>query len=176
MPSLNKVNKEVDRVVIGRFGRTHGVKGFITIHSFTVPRDNILSYTQWHALIDKRWQPINALRVNSTDKHILALIEGFADRDQAARLTNVDIAVSRDQLPELEPGDYYWHELTGMTVVNRQGFQFGIVSDIMPTGSNDVLVVEGDKRYLIPYLPGRFVIQVDKEGRRITVDWDTEFL
>lgn len=169
------MNKEVDWVVIGRFGRAHGIKGLITVHSFTEPRDNILRYTHWHAMINKQWQPINLQRIDITNKHILAQVEGVADREQVAALTNVEIAVKRDQLPELPPGDFYWHELVGMQVVNMQGVNFGTVSDIMPTGSNDVLVVDGEKRRLVPYVMGQYILNVDKQHAVITVDWDAEF-
>ncbi len=46
-------------------------------------------------------------------------------------------------LAQLQPGEYYWHELIGMQVVNSTGVSLGKVAEIMPTGSNDVLVVEG---------------------------------
>lgn len=169
------MDNEVDRIVVGRFGRVHGIKGFITVHSFTEPRDNILHYTQWHAFINKQWQPLNLLRVEVNDKHILARVEGFADREQVMTLTNVEIAVDKEQLPELESGEYYWHQLVGMQVVNQQGDSLGEVVEILATGSNDVLVVSGKKRQLIPYLPGRSIINVNDDERLIVVDWDTDF-
>lgn len=169
------MKKTIDWVVIGRFGRAHGVKGLITVHSFTEPRDNVLRYTDWHMLRNNQWQPVNLLRVDVTDKQILALVEGYSDRDQVAALTNLDIAVSSEQLPELPSGDYYWHQLIGLQVMNQQGVLFGTVTDMMPTGSNDVMVVEGEKRHLIPYIPGRYVVHVDLEKHVILVDWDADF-
>jgi 16S rRNA processing protein RimM len=38
-----------------------------------------------------------------------------------------------------------------------------------------VLVVEGVKRYLIPYLPGQFILEIDPDQQQITVDWDMDF-
>ncbi|KTD00049.1 ribosome maturation factor RimM [Legionella erythra] len=169
------MKKTIDWVVIGRFGRAHGVKGLITVHSFTEPRDNVLRYTDWHMLRNNQWQPVNLLRVDVIDKQILALVEGYSDRDQVAALTNLDIAVSSEQLPELPSGDYYWHQLIGLQVMNQQGVLFGTVTDMMPTGSNDVMVVEGEKRHLIPYIPGRYVVHVDLEKHVILVDWDADF-
>ena len=169
------MDKSTDWVVVGRFGRTHGVKGFITVHSYTDPRDNILRYTDWHADIAKQWQPLKIVHIEANDKSILAQIEGYREREQVANLTNVDIAVSRAQLPSLKPGEYYWHELVGMQVVNQKGQVFGQVKDIMPTGSNDVLVVEGERRHLIPYLPDRFILDINPSQGLITVDWDMDF-
>ena len=162
-------------VVIGRFGRPHGIKGFISIYSFTDPRDNILSYSDWHALINNAWQPIKLLSAQANNKNIVAQIEGFSERELVARLTNAEIAIHKKQLAPLAAGEYYWHQLIGMDVVGKQGQPFGTVVEIMPTGSNDVLVVQGDKRHLIPYLPGQFVVSVDDTTRVIVVDWDLDF-
>ncbi|MBA2653354.1 MAG: ribosome maturation factor RimM [Tatlockia sp.] len=169
------MDNSTDWVVVGRFGRAHGIKGFITIHSFTEPRDNILSYADWHAYINRQWQPLKILHIETNNKSILAQIEGYPEREQVAILANVEIAISRAQLPALEKGDYYWDQLIGMQVINQQGQNFGRVVEIMPTGTNDVLVVEGDKRHLIPYLPGKYVIDVDLSQSLISVDWDMDF-
>ncbi|MFC3908673.1 ribosome maturation factor RimM [Legionella dresdenensis] len=169
------MDKSEDWVVIGRFGKVHGIKGFVTVHSFTEPRDNILRYSEWYAFINKQWQVLNLQRVDVTDKHILALIEGFDEREEATKLTNVEIAVPREHLPELEPGEYYWHQLIGLRVCNLQNEELGEVVDMLATGSNDVLVVEGKKRHLIPYLPDQVVTNVDIDNRLITVDWDADF-
>ncbi|ASQ47130.1 ribosome maturation factor RimM [Legionella clemsonensis] len=169
------MDKVTERIIVGRFGRPHGIKGFIAVHSFTDPRDNILRYTDWHVYLNKQWQPLKILHVEMNEKFILAQIEGYSEREQVASLTNADIAVSRDQLPALEEGEYYWHELINMQVVNQQGILLGTVVEIMPTGANDVLVIQGEKRYLVPYLPGQFIADINASQRIITVDWDPEF-
>jgi 16S rRNA processing protein RimM len=169
------VSTQANWIVIGRFGRPHGIKGFVTVHSFTDPRDNILRYTDWHAYLDYTWQPIKLLSVEVHNKAIVAQVEGFPEREKVARLTNIEIAVAKEQLAELEPGEYYWHQLVGMNVLNQKGESFGKVMEVMPTGANDVLVVQGEKRYLIPYLPGQFIINIDDSQQIITVDWDLDF-
>ncbi|KTD63382.1 ribosome maturation factor RimM [Legionella shakespearei] len=169
------MNNQANWVVIGKFGRPHGIKGFVTVHSFTEPRDNILGYTDWHAFLNNQWQPVKLLHVEVHNKTIVAQIEGYPERELAAHLTNVEIAVQKSQLASLEPGEYYWHQLVGMDVINQKGQSFGKVMEIMPTGSNDVLVVQGEKRHLIPYLPGQFIINIDDSQHVITVDWDVDF-
>ncbi len=161
-------------IIIGRFGRPHGIKGLVTVISFTEPRENILRYMPWYIGSNETWKTINVLQVDVNNKSILAQVEGYHEREEVARLTNMDIAVERKLLPLLKPGEFYWHQLIGMQVVNQQGAVLGEVSEIMPTGSNDVLVVTGEQRYLIPYLLDTFIISVDDEKRLITVDWDTE--
>ena len=169
------MNNQANWVVLGRFGRPHGIKGFVTVHSFTEPRDNILRYTDWHAFLNNQWQPVKLLCIEVHNKTIIAQIEGYPDRELVSRLTNIEIAVQKEQLAELEPGEYYWHQLVGMKVINQQGIPFGVVTEVMPTGSNDVLVVQGEKRHLIPYLPGQFIMDINDTEKVITVDWDVDF-
>lgn len=162
-------------LIVGRFGRPHGIKGLIRLHSFTEPKENILDYPRLYVDIDKQWQPIQLLHTERRNKLIVVEVAGYRERERLASLTNLDIAIDYAELPPLAPGEYYWHELIGLRVVNLHGDELGTVKEIMPTGSNDVLVVVGEKRYLIPYLPGRFISHVDRSQRLITVDWDVDF-
>ena len=169
------MNTNSEWLVVGRFGRPHGIKGFITVVSFTEPRENILNYTNWHVSINNQWQPLNLVNTTVNNKFILAQVEGYTVREDVARLTNHEIAIKREQLPTLSPDEYYWHELVGMTVVTQEGVALGSVSEIIETGSNDVLVVMGEQRYLIPFLPDDVILQINSSQRLITVDWDPDF-
>jgi len=169
------VDKSPDWVVIGRFGRTHGIKGNIIVHSFTEPYDNIKHYAPWYAFINHQWQQIKLIPIDVKTKHIIAQVEGYETQEQIAVLTNIDIAIERSRLAALPANEYYWHELIGMQVVNKAHENFGGVIAILPTGSNDVLVVQGERRHLIPYLLEQFILNIDREKRLITVDWDIDF-
>lgn len=170
------MDNNADWLIIGRFGRPHGIKGFVTVISFAEPRENILDYTHWHVGINNQWQPLNVLETKVNNKFILARIEGYQEREHVARLTNLEIAVKREQLQDLKPDEYYWHQLVDLNVVNRQGEALGVVTEIMPTGSNDVLIVVGEnQRHLIPYLLDDVIIDINLDQHVITVDWDADF-
>jgi 16S rRNA processing protein RimM len=167
-----------DWIIVGRFGRVHGIKGFISVNSCTEPPTNILNYQEWQAYINKVWQPMHLLDVEVTDKCILVKVEGFNDRELAMTLTNCNIRVHKDQLPTLNSGEFYWYELLDLRVINKQGDYFGKVVEIIPTGSNDVLLVQEDgksKQHLIPYLQGEFIIEINLKQQYIVVDWDISF-
>ncbi len=168
-------DNNTDWVVVGQFGRPHGIKGFITVVSFTEPRENIIDYAHWHIGINNQWQPLNILQTTVNNKDILVQVEGYAEREQVAQLTNFEIAVKREQLKKLKPDEYYWHELIGMAVVTKQGEALGHVTELMATGSNDVLIVKGENRYLIPFLADDVILDIDSSQRLITVDWDVDF-
>lgn len=162
-------------LVIGKFGRPYGIKAQIKIQSFTEPLDNILTYTEWYIFLKQQWTPISTSARGQHGNTIWVTIEGYSTREAVAELTNHEIAISKQQLSALSPGEYYWYQLEGLTVINSQGDILGKIESIMPTGSNDVLVVEGNKRYLIPYLRDHVVLEVDLEKGQVIVDWDLDY-
>ena len=168
------MSEENDWVILGRLGRPHGIKGLISVLSFTDPRENLLSYPDWFFSLDNKWQRIPILEIQSNHRRILARIEGYDQPEEVAVLTHVEIAVPADRLPILKPDEVYWHELIGMKVFNSQDLLLGEVTEVFATGSNDVLVVSGDKRRLIPYLPGQAIVTMDRSLRRLIVDWDAD--
>lgn len=162
-------------IVVGRFGRPHGVKGFVTVHSFTEPRDNILQYEDWYIFLNNQWQSIKLSDIELLNKSIIAKVQGFPEREMVAQLTNIDIGIPQEKLENLQAGEYYWHQLIGLDIVNLSGEKLGQVAELIATGSNDVLVVTGKKRCLIPYLPERYVLEINLEQQKIVVDWDADF-
>ena len=160
-------------MIVGRFGRPHGIKGMVVVQSFTDPIDNILHYKPWHRFINGKWTPLVLESINLSGKQFVVQIQGYTDRDQAAELTHATIGIPREMLPCLPQQEYYWHDLIGMRVFNREGVDFGTVKSILPTASNDVLVVENEqKTRLLPFILGQYVDEVDIKTQAIKVDWD----
>ena len=86
------------------------------------------------------------------------------------------IQVRRSALSKPRRGEIYWADLEGLEVVTTEGALLGKVSHLFSTGANDVLVVrDGERERLIPYVTKQFVHAVDLQAGRITVDWDPEF-
>ena len=88
-------------------------------------------------------------------------------------MTDVDVAVTEEQLDPLEPGEYYWHQLQGLEVINHSGDNLGKVDRLIETGANDVMVLTGDQERLIPYVAG--ITQVDLTAGLIKVDWEKDY-
>jgi 16S rRNA processing protein RimM len=162
-------------VVVGRFGRPQGLKGFIRVISFTEPEESIFQYSPWYKNQDDQWVPIpleNQVKQNNT---LLVKVAGFEQREQLATLTHTEIYVARSQLPVLPEGEFYWQDMINMQVFTRSGPLLGEVTSLLSTGSNDVLVVCGEKRHLIPYIKGLYILSVDPVQRKMRVDWDEDF-
>ncbi len=165
-------------VVIGKISSAYGIKGWVNVHSFTDPVTNILDYQPWYLLplkAGRKQEPVRIVSGRAHGKQVVAQIEGCNDRNQAELYRGLEIAVHRDQLPEPDKSEHYWIDLEGLSVVNREGIKLGVVDSLMETGANDVLVVKGDKEHLIPYVKDEFILDVDLENGRITVDWDPDF-
>jgi len=162
-------------VVIGRVSGLYGVRGWVKVHSYTAPRENILTYAPWYLCLEGRWRAMAPREGRLQAKAVVARLADCSDRNQAAALLGAEIAVRRDQLPEAGEDEYYWSDLEGLRVRTAQAVDLGVVDHLFETGANDVLVVHGDRERLIPYLWGRVVRSVDLREREMVVDWDPDF-
>ena len=169
--------KQDEPLIVGQIVGLFGVKGWVKLHSHTRPKEGIFSYSPWLLARNSQWRPVKLVQGKQQGKGLIAQLEGISDRDQAATLIGADIAIRHEQLPELPSGEYYWWQLTGLKVVNRQHEVLGTVDSLMETGANDVLIVKdeqsGEER-LIPHIP-EVVLTVDLEAGSLTVDWDKDF-
>ncbi|MEJ2059743.1 MAG: ribosome maturation factor RimM [Gammaproteobacteria bacterium] len=163
------------RVVLGRVSGLYGVKGWVKVFSETQPRENILSYSPWQLKIQGEWQTRTVETGRRQGKGVVAKLEGCDERDAAAALMGAEIAVSRDQLPPLESGEYYWADLVGLQVETLDGVPLGVVDHLFETGANDVVVVKGARERLIPFVRPEVVREIDLAAGRMRVDWDPEF-
>ena len=172
-----------EKLIIGRISGVYGVKGWIKVHSDTDPREGIAEYDPWYIKQgghgDGEWREVQVEQCKRHAKTIIAKLASIDDRDEAIGLTGATIAIRPDQLPVLGSDEFYWRDLIGLRVVNREGIELGTVQRLMETGANDVLVVShggsGEKEYLVPWTPGEAIQKVDLELGRIDVDWDADF-
>ena len=162
-------------IVVGRVAGAHGVRGDIKVYSYTEPPEEILDYRPWRLNRNGIWETARAIDGRSHGKVVVARLDSCTDRDSAKRLSGIEIAVRRDQLPPTQAGEYYWADLIGLSVVNGEGKTLGRVASLMETGAHDVLVLDDEKRSLIPFVLDRVVLAVDLEQGLIRVDWDLEY-
>lgn len=167
-------------VVLGHVSGLFGVKGWLKVYSYTRPAFNLLEYEDWLIGRQDAWRPFRVLDARVQGKTLIAHLasgnnEALSDRDAALELIDLEIAVTRDQLPAPEPGEYYWFDLVGLDVVNRDDVPLGRVKAMMETGANDVLVIQGERERLVPFVIGEIIEAVDLDAGRIVADWDPDF-
>ncbi len=163
------------RILLGRVLGAFGVRGEIKLQSFTDPPMALLKYQPWRLLHAGAESELSGASGRDTAKGVVARFPGVEDRDAAEALRGAEVWVERSRLPAPKSGEYYWIDLEGLSVVNREGVVLGTVSHLFETAANDVIVVTGDRERLIPFLPDRFVFAIDFEAKTITVDWDADF-
>lgn len=164
-----------ERVTMGRVSGAFGVRGWLKVRSDCEPVEQLLEYSPWQLDTGAGWRSHVLVEGKVHGSGLIAKLADIDDREQARELAGADIAVDRSQLPALAEGEYYWNDLIGLGVVTRDGQELGQVSGLMQTGTNDVLVVSGERERLIPFIREQVVLAVDAEARRIEVDWDPDF-
>jgi 16S rRNA processing protein RimM len=180
---------------MGRILDAWGIKGWMKVHPHSSNLAALLAATTWFLQtptppFDRAFKAFTgtvSLAVTEIKPHadtLVALCPGVADRTQAEALKGARIFVSRSQFPaSADPDEFYWVDLLGLSVVNREGVALGTVRDLMATGPHSVLVLEyqadnqpDDKpaERMIPFVSA-YVDNVDKAAGLITVDWQPDY-
>lgn len=173
------MSERCEPIILGRIIAVHGLCGWVKIHSDCRPREAIFSYREVTA--KPAAQPyrdilLSLLEGRPQGKGLIARFDGIVARDQALRLVGSSLSVARNALPEPEEGQYYWADLIGLEVINREGERLGTVRELFETGANDVLVVaDATRELLIPFVRGTYIDTVEFSARRLHVDWHHEW-
>ncbi len=165
------------RVLVGRIVGLYGVQGWLKIESWTEPRTRIFDYQPWQLSSAPGEEiEVDGVKGRTQGKGLVCTFPGVDDRDTAAALIGRDIHVARELLPPPAKDEYYWVDLEGLEVVTTQGVSLGRVSHLFATGANDVVVVrDGERERLVPFVQGVYVHSVDLSAGRMVVDWDPDF-
>jgi len=156
---------------IGKIVKTHGIRGEVQAYSYSDIRyffDYKDIYVQ-DKYGDKMPHRLVTARVKKGRSVILAL-EGVVDLTQAGSLVNTEIFLDRSKLSLLAEGEYYWHEIEGLSVVSAKGEKLGILSDVLSTGAHDVYVVKGERGEILVPAVEQIVKTIDPEKGLMVVD------
>ena len=173
---MNAPDSRQRMITVGRLHGAFGVRGEVKLESFTDPLRSIARYQPW-ILRDARGieHACEGVRVREGGKGLIATMPGIEDKDAADALRGTEVLVPRSALPPPAEDEFYWVDLEGLRVVNVEGTDFGIVSHLFSTGANDVLVAQGERERMIPFVLPDYIRSVDFEAGVVTVDWDADF-
>jgi 16S rRNA processing protein RimM len=200
--ALDTAALPADAIEVGRIADAWGIKGWFKVLPHSASPEALFSCKRWFLLPPDRpmkpsrtpptsaqaaldWTEPLVLRIKESKDHsdtIVASAHDIDDRNAAEALRGARIFVPRSSFPTAADGEYYWVDLIGLDVVNREGVALGQVKDLMSTGPQTVLVLEaapaaeGGKpvERMIPFVSA-FVDGVDLPARRITVDWQPDY-
>lgn len=173
------MKQKAHHICIARLGKSHGVHGWMRLQSFTEDPASALKYAPHWRLrsLSPTTHNDQALQLEASRQHTKGWLVKIKDCDspeQAAYYTNREIIIDSALLPALSCDEVYWHQLEGFKVVNQQGIVLGHIDHLFSNGANDVIVVEGEKQYLIPYNQYA-VCEIQLPQQTMIVDWDADF-
>lgn len=175
-----------DAVEVGRILDAWGVKGWFKVLPHSADPQALFSSKRWYLQPSEKgartFSGTVLLRVREAKDHsdsVVARADAVEDRDTAELLRGARIFVPRSSFPSAGDDEFYWVDLIGLDVVNREGVHLGSVKDLLSTGPQTVLVLgyeEAGKALerMLPFVSA-YVDGVDLQARRITVDWQPDY-
>lgn len=193
--SLTQSSLPDDALEVGRILDAWGIKGWLKILPHSNDPEALFSAKTWFLQVpEAKFRPgftafsgTVSLQVDEAKIHsgtVVAKFAGLDDRNMAEALRGARIFLSRSSFPAAATDEYYWVDLIGLNVVNREGVALGSVRDLMTTGPQSVLCIEYTTTQedgtsvvaerMIPFVSA-YVDAVDIAGKRITVDWQPDY-
>jgi 16S rRNA processing protein RimM len=183
---LESADLPADAIEVGRIADAWGIKGWFKVLPYSASPEALFSSKRWFLQPAERgaktFSGTVLLKIKEAKDHsdsVVATSAEVPDRNAAELLKGARIFVSRASFPTPETDEYYWVDLIGLDVVNREGVALGAVRELLHTGPQTVLVLayeeEGKaKERMIPFVSA-YIDTVDLAGRRITADWQPDY-
>jgi 16S rRNA processing protein RimM len=144
-------NGEPVFLAIGRLRSAHGVHGEITLEVWTEFPERIKPGISLY--LGEDHLKVTVASVRSKDRLLLLSLKGYDQRESVNTLRNLIVYTKHSGFPKLPAGQYYHHELIGLKVVNQGGEDIGFITEILETGSNNVLIIDKQgKELLLPFI------------------------
>jgi 16S rRNA processing protein RimM len=186
LPGLEAAELPADAIEVGRIADAWGIKGWFKVLPYSADPEALFSSKRWFLLPTekglKTFSGTARLSIKEAKQHsdsVVASAHDVDDRTAAEALRGARIFISRSSFPTASPDEYYWVDLIGLQVLNRQGEFLGTVRELLSTGPQTVLVMDYEvdgkpQERMIPFVAA-YVDDVDLAGRRIRVDWQTDY-
>ncbi|MBE7942603.1 MULTISPECIES: ribosome maturation factor RimM [Ramlibacter] len=184
--ALEAAELPADAVEVGRIADAWGIKGWFKVIPHSASPEALFSSKRWYLLPSERGArtfvgPV-LLKVREAKEHadtVVATAHEVEDRNAAEALRGARVFVARSSFPTAGEDEYYWVDLLGLDVVNREGLALGRVAELLSTGPQTVLVLAWEedgkpRERMIPFVAA-YVDDVDLAARRITVDWQPDY-
>lgn len=186
LPGLEAAELPADAIEVGRIADAWGIKGWFKVLPYSADPEALFSSKRWFLMPTekgvKTFSGVAKLAITEAKIHsgtVVALARAVDDRNAAEALRGARIFVSRSSFPTAEKDEYYWVDLIGLSVVNREGVALGSVKELLSTGAQTVLVMDYEQEgktleRMIPFV-SVYIDDVDLPARRILVDWQADF-
>ncbi|OHV82173.1 ribosome maturation factor RimM [Rhizobium sp. LCM 4573] len=157
-------------ILMATIGAPQGLRGEVRVRSYTADPVALGDYGNLHSEDGRIFE---ILEIRESKNVVIIRFRGINDRNAAEALNGLELFIERDNLPdeELEEDEFYYADLEGLEVVDRDGKSYGTVSAIFDFGAGDLLELKGAGRRpaLIPFSEAA-VLEIDLEGGKILID------
>ncbi len=162
---------EARRIVVGRIGAAHGIKGEVRVKSFTARPLDVASYSPVEAADGRRFTILSARPAGASPDMLVVRFQGIDERNQAEALNGIELTVPRERLPEPEADEFYHADLIGLAAVTPSGAPLGTVVAVPNYGAGDLLEIAPPKgpALLVPFTRA-VVPEIDLSAGRVVVD------
>ena len=186
LPGLEAAELPADAIEVGRIQDAWGIKGWFRVLPHSADPQALFSSKRWFILPtergEKTFSGVLKLAIREAKTHsdsVVATAQDIDDRNAAEALKGARVFIARSSFPTADKDEYYWVDLIGLEVVNREGVNLGQVKDLLSTGQQTVLVLEFElegktQERMIPFV-ANFVDGVDLPARKISVDWQPDY-
>jgi 16S rRNA processing protein RimM len=206
LPFLESAALAEDAIEVGRILDAWGIKGWFRVQAYSAQPEALFSSKRWFLLPPERgakhFEGSALLRIQEAkthSDHVVARAHDCLDRNAAELLKGARVFISRQSFPTPSEDEFYWVDLVGLSVINRQDEHLGVVVDILSSGAQSVLVIEPESPLpppsevnsspeegikaqaskkepsrMIPFV-SQYIDEVKLSERKILVDWLSDY-
>ncbi len=186
IPGLEAAELPTDGVEVGRIADAWGLQGWFKVLPHSANPAALFSSKRWYLLPTEKGQKtfsgVVKLAIKEAKNHsdtVVACAHAVDDRNAAEALRGSRIFIARSSFPTTGKDEYYWVDLIGLVVVNRESVELGVVRELLSTGAQTVLVLDYEQdgkaqERMIPFV-SIYIDKVDLPARRILVDWQADY-
>ncbi|HEY7032862.1 MAG TPA: ribosome maturation factor RimM [Thermomicrobiales bacterium] len=157
------------RLAVGTIVGTHGIRGELKVLLTTDDPEHLKAVKRVY--VGEEQTPRRVIGIRFHDRYALVRLKGVPTPEAGKEFRGQPVRIAGTDARPLEPGEFYLYQLIGLDAVDESGQPLGVVTDIMETGANDVLVVappDGGKDQLFPNHPD-VVLDVNPEEGRLVI-------
>jgi 16S rRNA processing protein RimM len=162
-------------IVMGRVTAPWGVKGAVKIEPFGAESGSLCKYPAWWVGKPGKLSEVAVAECRTHGAYLVARFEGCDDPDKAGAYRGAEVALKREELPELAEHEFYQVDLIGLVVMNGQGERLGKVAGFLSTGVNEVIRVEHEGGERLVPATAEVIRKVDLDAGTVEVDWGADW-
>jgi 16S rRNA processing protein RimM len=186
LPGLEAAELPADAIEVGRIAEAWGIKGWFKVLPYSANPQALFASKQWFLLPSEKGAKafsgvakLNPKQVKHHSDSVVACIDGVDERNGSEAMRGCRIFVSRSSFPAAATDEFYWVDLIGLNVINREDVNLGVVKELLSTGPQTVLVMEFSQdgktqERMIPFV-SVYVDDVNIAERTIRVDWQPDY-